>query len=383
MADHDVTRRDFLRLGVAAGATAALGNLAAAQQKSADQIRCGFIGVGGRGTALLDQTLGFDDVALLAICDIKPDRLSNAISMVQQRRGGKPHTYGEDGDKHAYRRLLARKDLDAVVLATPCNWHAPMYLDTISAGKHFYGEKPMCISVKEANDVVAAAEDAPKLVAQIGFQRRADPSYIESIRLIQQGEIGELLEARVAWSNAWGPLRGWFSHRAESGDWVIEQACHTWDVMNWLTAATPLRAYAVARSDIYNADEPGRDVNDYYSAIIEYPKKFTVSAVHTWISPDDANFSGVYERVVARQGGCELGDGRFIYRDKSKPARKVGAEVNDTRESLRSFFDSVKQGKPPISGVHNGRDAVLVGLLIRKAYDVGRVVTWDEMLRSA
>jgi hypothetical protein len=58
----DVTRRDFLKLGVAAGATAALGSLAVGQQKSADQVRCGFIGVGGRGTALLDQTLGFDDV---------------------------------------------------------------------------------------------------------------------------------------------------------------------------------------------------------------------------------------------------------------------------------------------------------------------------------
>jgi myo-inositol 2-dehydrogenase/D-chiro-inositol 1-dehydrogenase len=382
MAEPDVTRRDFLKLGVAAGATAALGDLAVGQQ-SGDQLRCGFIGVGGRGTALLDQTLGFDDVALLAVCDINPDRLTNATGMVLKRQGRKPHLYGEDGDKHAYRRLLARKDLDAVVLATPCNWHAPMYLDTIAAGKNFYGEKPMCISVKEANDIVAAAEAAPKLVAQIGFQRRANPHYVESIRLIQQGEIGELLEARVAWANAWGPLRGWFSHRAESGDWVIEQACHTWDVMNWVTGATPLRAYAAARTDIYNADEPGRDVADYYAAIIEYPKRFTVSAFHSWICPNDGEFTGVYENVVARQGGCDLGGGRFIYRDQAKPKREVGQDVNDTRESLRSFFDSVKAGKPPVSGVYNGRDAVFVGLMIRKSYDAKRVVTWDDLLRSA
>jgi len=382
MTERTVSRRDFLKLGIAAGAAAGLGNLALGAQARDDKIRCGFVGVGGRGTGLLGQTLKFDDVAVLAICDINPERLSNAVDMVQAAQGRRPHGYGEDGDKHAYRRLLARKDLDAVVLATPCNWHAPMYLDTIGAGKHFYGEKPMCISVKEANDVVAAAERAPKLVAQIGFQRRANPHYIEAIRLIQQGEIGELLEARVAWSNAGGPLRGWFSHRAESGDWVLEQACHTWDVLNWVTGATPLRAYAAARADIYNADEPGRDVNDYYSAIIEYPKRFTVSAVHTWIAPDDGAFAGVYERVVGRQGGCDLGDGRFIYRDKSKAGREVGADVNDTRENLRAFFDSVKEGKPPVSGVHNGRDAVLVGLLIRKAYDEGRVVTWEEMLKS-
>jgi len=382
MAEPDVTRRDFLKLGVAAGATAALGDLAVGQQ-SGDQIRCGCIGVGGRGTSLLDQTVGFEDVAVLAVCDINPERLANATDMISKRQGRKPHLYGEDGDKYAYRRLLARKDLDAVVLATPCNWHAPMYLDTIAAGKHFYGEKPMCISVKEANDIVAAAERAPKLVAQIGFQRRANPHYVESIGLIQQGEIGELLEARVAWANAWGPLRGWFSHRAESGDWVVEQACHTWDVMNWVTGATPLRAYAAARADIYNADEPGRDVADYYAAIIEYPKAFTVSAFHSWICPNDGEFTGVYENVVARQGGCDLGDGRFIYRDGSKPKREVGQDVNDTRESLRAFFDSVKAGKPPISGVYNGRDAVLVALMIRKSYDEKRVVTWEELLRSA
>jgi len=382
MTEGGVSRRDFLRLGVAAGAAASLGGLALGQQ-AGNRIRCGFIGVGGRGTGLLEQTLTLEDTDVLAVCDINRDHLNRGIGKVEEARGHKPDGYGEDGDEHAYRRLLARDDLDAVVLATPCNWHAPMYLDTIAAGKHFYGEKPMCISVKEANDIVAAAEKKPNLVAQIGFQRRANPHYIEAVKLLQQGEIGELLEGRVAWANAWGPLRGWFSHRAESGDWVIEQACHTWDVLNWVTGKTPLRAYAAARADIYNADEPDRDVNDYYSAIIEYPGRFTVSAVHSWICPDDGAFAGVYERVVGRLGGCDLGGGRFIYRDKSKPQRAVGEDVNDTRESLRAFFDSVKQGKPPVSGVHNGRDAVLVGLLIRKAYDDGRVVTWEELLQSA
>jgi predicted dehydrogenase len=389
MSEDAVSRRDFLRLGLAAGAAASLGALGVAGGADAgpasggDRLRCGFIGVGGRGSRLLEETLGLGTVEVLAICDIDPSRLGNAIAVVKKAQGRTPRGYGEDGDKHAYRRLLARRDLNAVVLATPCHWHAPMYLDAIAAGKHFYGEKPMCISVKEANDIVAAAERAPRLIAQIGFQRRADPSYIEAVRLIHQGEIGELLEGRVAWSNAWGPLVGWFSHRTESGDWVIEQACHTWDVLNWVAGATPLRAFAIARSDIYSANDPGRDVADYYAAIIEYPKRFVVSAFHTWISPDDGAFAGVYERVVGRQGGCVLGEGRFVYREKGKPERAVGAEVNDTRESLRAFFDSIRTGTPPVSGVRNGRDAVLVGLMIRHAYDSGRVVTWEDTLRLA
>lgn len=382
MTEPTVTRRDFLKLGIAAGTAASLSSLARAQPQGSARLRCGFIGVGGRGTALLNDTLALNEADVLAICDINPERVANAVNMVQQAQQRQPDTYGEDGDKHAYRRLLERSDLDAVILATPCNWHAPMYLDTIAAGKHFYGEKPMCISVREANDIVAAAEKSPNLVAYIGFQRRANPRYVEAIRLIREGEIGELVEGRVMWGNAWGPLRGWFSHRAESGDWVVEQACHTWDVLNWLVGATPLRAYAAARADIYNADEPDRDVNDYYSAVIEYPGKFVVSAVHTWLCPRDDAFSGVHERVVGRLGGCELDRGRFVYRERGKPEREVGAGINDTRENLRLFFDCIRQGKPAVSGVYNGRDAVLVGLLIRQAYDEGRVVTWEEMLRS-
>jgi len=378
MSERGVTRREILKAGVGAAAAMAFGSRVFGQQER--EIRCGFIGVGGRGTSLLRETLKLPQVSVVAICDINESNLNRALGMVQEARGAKPDAYS--AGPHDYRRLLARTDLHAVVIATPCNWHAPMYLDAIAAGKHMYGEKPMCIAVKEANEIVSAARAAPKVIVQIGFQRRANPHYQEAIALVRQGEIGGLLEGRVAWLNAWGPLRGWFSKRAESGDWVIEQACHTWDAMNWLTAHHPLRAYAVGRADIYNAEEPGRDVYDYYSAILEYPEKFFVNATHSWICPEDGAFTGVYERVVGRKGGCDLGGGRFIYRDKAKAARSVGRDVNDTAESLRAFFNSVSSGTPPISGVLNGRDATFVGLMIRKAYDEGRVVTWQEIARS-
>jgi len=378
MAEEGLTRREVLRAGVGAAAAMAVGTPLLGQQQ---EIRCGFIGVGGRGTALLTETLKLPQVSVRAVCDINEANLNRALGMVQAARGARPAPYA--AGPYDYRHLLDRRDLNAVVIATPCHWHAPMYLDAIAAGKHMYGEKPMCISVKEANAVVRAAQANPNLVVQIGFQRRANPHYQEAIALINQGEIGELLEARVAWLNAWGPLRGWFSKRAQSGDWVVEQACHTWDVLNWLVGHPPLRAYALGRADIYNQEEPDRDVYDYYTAILEYPEHFTVNATHSWICPPHDDFTGTYERVVGRLGGCDLGDGRFIYRDRAKPTREVGRETGDTFESLRCFFDSVATGKPPVSGVLNGRDAVLVGLMIRKSYDLRRVVTWEEIARSA
>jgi len=368
-------------MGLGAAGAVAIGQAALGQQEGKAGLRCGFIGVGGRGTALLRNVAGFEGVSIPAICDINQDNLNRAIGIVQEAKGIKAEGYS--AGPREYRGLLEREDLDAVVIATPCKWHAPMYLDSIAAGKHMYGEKPMCITVKEANALVKAAQNAPKIVVQIGFQRRASPHYQEAIALIRQGEIGELIEGRVAWANSWGPLRGWFSRRAESGDWVLEQACHTWDVLNWVTGATPLRAYALGRNDIYTADEPGRDVYDFYTAILEYPGGLAVSAVHSWICPEDGAFTGVYERVIGRLGGCDLGGGRFVYRDKSKGARSVGRGVDDTRECLLAFFDSVRSGKPAISGVINGRDATLVGLMIRKSYDKRRVVTWEEIAKAA
>lgn len=376
MLEKGVTRRDFIKMGVATATAVGLGGVVLAQPRG-EVIRCGFIGVGGRGTGLLGETLNFADVVVPAICDINQNNLNRALNMVEKAKGKRPQGYS--AGPFDYRHLLERNDLDAVVIATPCDLHAQMYLDAIAANKHLYGEKPMCLTVKEANQLVSAQEKKPHLVVQIGFQRRANPHYQEAIALIHQGEIGPPIEGRGAWDNAWGPLRGWFSRRERSGDWMLEQACHTWDVFNWVAQALPLRAFGVGRKDIYTADEPDRNVTDYYTAILEYPNGFSVMFHHSWFCPNDGAFTGVYERVAGLKGGCDLGAGRFIYRDGRQP-RTVGRGVNDTRESLRSFFDAIKEGRKPVSGVYNGRDATLVGLLVRRAVDRKGVATMREIL---
>ena len=76
----------------------------------------------------------------------------------------------------------------------------------IEAGKDLYGEKPMCLSAQECDDVVQAAVRAVAIV-QIGFQRRADPRFLETMQLVHDGELGDLVEGRVCWSNAWVRLR--------------------------------------------------------------------------------------------------------------------------------------------------------------------------------
>ena len=67
------------------------------------------------------------------------------------------------------------------------------------------------------------------------------------MKQIHAGEIGELVEGRILWSNAWGPLGDWFGKRARSGDWMVEQAVHNWDVINWACKGLPVRAMGLVR----------------------------------------------------------------------------------------------------------------------------------------
>ena len=239
-------------------------------------IRVGFVGVGGRGRGLLKSTLDQKKISVKAIADPFDGHRRAAERMVKEKLGETPETYKGEED---YKTLMAREDIDAVVIAVPCYLHAPIYLACFAAGKHFYGEKPMCIETNEAEALVKAQDKNPKVVAQIGFQRRASERYRAGIKKVHDGAIGALISGRAAWNNAWGPLGGvgsggtrlWFGRRKMSGDWMLEQACHSWDVLCWATGEMPAAASGVGRRDIFTDRDPERDVTDFYLAHLEYP----------------------------------------------------------------------------------------------------------------
>src|SRR5205814_1928203 len=97
-------------------------------------IKLGVIGVGGRGMALLNRVLQQDEnVEIRAICDIDEKHLKNACAAVKKSRGNRPDAFGKD--EQDYRRMLERKDINAVMIVTPHEWHAPMTIDAMKAGK--------------------------------------------------------------------------------------------------------------------------------------------------------------------------------------------------------------------------------------------------------
>src|SRR5262249_38539340 len=151
---------------------------------------------------------------------------------------------------------LDRPDVDAVVVALPCDLHQLVYRAAILAGKHLYAEKPLGLTVPECDRLIAAAAQLPRLVVHVGFQRRSNPRFREGVELIRRGELGPLIEARAAWTSSNGPLRGqggWLGRRDRSGDWMLEQAVHIWDVFHWLTGLEPLQATGWGRRGLFAA----------------------------------------------------------------------------------------------------------------------------------
>ncbi|APW58790.1 Gfo/Idh/MocA family protein [Paludisphaera borealis] len=367
-----IPRRTFL--GAAAGAITSAPLLAAGSRGANDTLNVGLIGVGSRGSALLQNLLQIPGVAVRAICDVDAEHLERGLKTVENAGQKRP----EGTTDGTWKEILAKPGLDAIVSAIPVDLHARCYLDVIAAGKDLYGEKPMCLTRADLDAVVKATHESKQIV-QIGHQRRADPHFIEPIAAVHHGEIGDLVEGRILWSNSWGPLFGWFGQRKRSGDWIVEQAVHNWDVLNWAVNAQPVRAMAMGRDDLFRDRQPDRDVHDYYSGVVEYPGNVFVNIIHSWVAPN--KFNEEYTRLIGLKGGVDFNSGTFSYRpDSKKPDQKLGGpETNNTLLSLRSFVNSVRTRSEPVCTVEHGRAAVLACLLVRASVDAKAAVTMDQV----
>lgn len=164
--------------------------LAAAQPPS-DRVKVGVVGCGIRGVGAHINTLlkmkETDNVEVTAVCDVFDKRAQHAAQLT----GGRPY--------RDYRELLANKDVNVVVIATPDHLHAQMAIDAASAGKHIYCEKPMTHTVEEAKRVVAKIRETG-VKMQVGVQGMSDDSYETAYKHVQAGDIGKVVIAQIDYS---------------------------------------------------------------------------------------------------------------------------------------------------------------------------------------
>jgi predicted dehydrogenase len=177
-----INRREFLQAAVAAGVAARSSSLGAAQGAN-DRIRVGIIGCGNRGNQVATDWMKHKDSVFTAACDVARDRLESTAKRLGGTQGNTLDIY-ED-----YRRILERKDVDAVLIATPDHWHSPMTIEALSAGKDVYVEKPVSNNIEPAVKMLDAVRKSNRIV-QVGLQQRSWHHFQEAAKLFQDGYIG-------------------------------------------------------------------------------------------------------------------------------------------------------------------------------------------------
>lgn len=229
------TRRRFVRSAGSAGSLLILpGGIVRGKDNPANKLDVAFIGMGGQIQGHVSNTINHGH-NVVAFCDVDPNQVAASLGRHGKNAGGKISSYGD------YRRLLAEeKSIDAVVIATPDHWHAPICRAAMAAGKHVYCEKPLTHTVAEARELRELTKKS-KVVTQTGNQGSASPNLRRSMELIAADLFGNIRQIHV-----WHPAHGWPSgiDRPAGSDDVPEGM--DWDF--WLGTA-PARPY---KSAIYH-----------------------------------------------------------------------------------------------------------------------------------
>lgn len=308
----DLSRRDLLRGAGTVTATAAAAKLHGApaihQARAASaQVPYGVVGTGGRGQYLLNHLVKMDVGRCVAVCDIYEPNLKKGV----EAAGSNPTTYKD------YRELLARQDIDAVLVATPLYVHFPVVRDALLAGKHVFCEKSLVFKPEEVHALRALAHDRPRQTIQVGLQRRYSQFYQTAKKMIDDGLLGKVTHISAQWNRNPGwrmnpdpKLRkqlSWRLFREFSGGLTAELGSHQIDVADWIYGSSPEFVVGVGGLE-YRQD--GRDVYDNIQLIFQYPKgqKLTYQSIST--NKHLALFSGTRtefgEMIMGTEGSLEI-----------------------------------------------------------------------------
>lgn len=346
-------RRDFILAGAALGAASLLPSTPS--WAAGRRIRLGLIGTGMRGQVLLRELVRRDDVDVVALCDIEPIMLQRAVDMVAKAGKPKPKVYGQDGDVHAYRRLLSQRGLDGVIVATPWEWHAPMSIDAMEAGVAVGCEVVAGITLQDHWDVLATQlrTGTPYMLLENVCYRR---DVMAALQMVRAGLFGELVH-----------LQGGYQHdlravKFNSGDpdqpygSGVEFGPKAWSEARWRTEHSINR-----NGELYPSHGIGPCA--MYTGI-NRGNRFT--RINSFAS----KARGLHEYTVARSGGtthpstqvefklgdivtttlaCENGETILLQHDTSLPRPySLGFRVQGTRGLWMDLNQSIHiEGRSP------------------------------------
>lgn len=394
-----VSRRTFVKstAAAAAGASISLSAARLAYASGSDRLRVGLVGCGGRGTgAAVDAVTAAEGVEIHAMGDLFEDRLEESRARLQEHLGPAMQVTdarsftGFDNYKH-----VIDSDIDIVILATPPGFR-PMHLRyAVEAGKHVFAEKPTNVDVAGYASVIEsgriAGEKGLSIVA--GTLYRRQPSFVEAIRRIHDGEIGEIVGAQAYYLT--GPIwlrerqpgmsdmewqcRNWYYFTWLSGDHIVEQFVHNLDVLNWVFQANPESALAMG-GRLVRVDPSYGHIYDHFSVEYVYPGDIRVEAKCRQM--ENAT-NRITNRIIGTRGVAVLDpdrssiqshDGEYLLRHPERGGNGYVQEHTDLITAIRE--------KAPINEAQQIADSTMVGILGRESAYVGQEVTWEELMSA-
>lgn len=405
-------RRSFLRTTAAFSAVTILRPRIVFGSAANSAVRIGVIGCGNRGTAVISSISENTNTNIIAIADLFEDKLQAAeinYNKLNTAKGfpaiNKKNIY--KGSK-AYVRLLENKDVDAVLISTPCYAHVEILEAALAAGKHAYCEKPVATDVDGCKRVIQAGERANgKQSVAIGFQIRHASAYGEMVKRIQRGDIGEMLTAQLYYFSSGAKIndvknvsddeyriRNHYYYRALSGDTLLDQGIHMLDVCNWTLQGHPVNAIGRGSS---KGRLPLGDAFSNFQVIYEYPNEVSISIHTTKVGP---HFGDVCCRFLGTKGSAEAhySGGVFIEGDNKwdsgisrtdaelTPQQQAAGVFNSSLHDAdankdKAFIDSITSGNY-INETRSGAESTLTAILGRESATSQRAMTWDEVYFS-
>lgn len=400
MSTNRYGRRDFLRWTAAgsAGLTAALygGRSFAATKK---KVRLGFIGVGLRGIGHVSRTLRRADVEIPAICDVDTARLAAALQLVQESGRARPEGYS--AGEEDYRRMVARDDLDGVIVATPWQWHGPMTIAAMKAGKYVGVETPGLIELQECWDAVKVWKEtgAPcMLLENVCYGRRE----LAVLNMVRQGLFGELTHCECGnqhdvRSYQLGPdgSLGWFGKHlaARNRNWSpthgIGPVCEYLDInrgnrfVSLTSTASKSRGYAHYIAKKFGPDHPDAKrryaCGDVVTTVLKCHNGETVVCNYDQQSPRP------YSHMLRVQGtkGLFMEDGNTIHVEGRRPGK-----YGDPSDPYQAEFEHPlwkRFGERAKDASHNGMDFFIDHAFVEavKRGVQPPIDTWDTATWSA
>jgi len=389
------TRREFLKTSAAAvmggGIAARLGDVPAVHAAGSDQIRIGLIGCGDRGTGAVDNAMeAAPNVKLVAMADVFTDRIETSLDVLKKlgREVDVPQIRRFAGFG-AFEQVLA-SDVNYVILATPPGFRPWHLKATVAAGKNVFTEKPVAVDGPGIRTVLAAYEEAKAkgLAIGAGTQRRHQAGYLETLKRIQDGAIGQITSARAYWNQGaiwvhprqegWSDmvwqLRNWYYFTWLCGDHIVEQHVHNLDVVNWALGAHPARAVGNGGRQVRTGPEYG-NIYDHFTIDYEYENGVHMTSMCRQM-PNCEN--SVSEALAGTKGFCQVNK----YRITGENSWHYGSQDNKPYVQEHADLIAAIRGGQPYNELKTVAESTLTAIMGRMAAYTGKAVTWDQALSS-